>query len=231
MTTFEQFYASAAQQPVLLWCAAAVGLALTVARRSASRSTRAFCLLFGLVPFLDAWLTADRVMGLGQLGPTLGVVVATTFVIVGDFRFFLFLAAATPEGEITVDGARFARALLVSFVVPVVTAVVRGLMPDAPWRAQATFLVYEALFLALVIALRAGGWGATRFAWGRRVTLYVIGYYALWALADVVILFFHADAGYLLRVVPNVMYYGGLLAVVSATSPRLVARLAPAARP
>jgi hypothetical protein len=230
MTTFEQFYASTAQQPLLLWCAAAVGLAIVIARRATSRSTRAFCILFGLVPLLDAWLTADRVMGIGPLGPTVAVVVATTFVIVGDFRFFLFLAAATEEGEIAIDGPRLGRALGLSLVVPIVTALVRNLLPDAPWRAQATFLIYEVMFLALVIALRARGWGATRLAWGRRVTLYVLGYYALWALADVLILAFHADAGYLLRVVPNVLYYGGLLAVVSGTSSPLVPLAPPSPR-
>jgi hypothetical protein len=218
MTTFEQFYASDAQQPLLLWCAAAIGLAFVVATRSTARSTRRFCLFFALVPFLDAWLTADHILGLGPLGPSLRVLVATVFVIVGDFRFFLFLAAATDEGKIAIDGPGLGRALGLSFVVPIVTAAVRGLLPDAPWRAQATFLVYEGLFLALVIALRARRWGATRFRWGKRVTLYVLGYYALWALADVVILFLHADAGYLLRVVANVLYYGGLLGVVSATS-------------
>jgi hypothetical protein len=219
MTSFEQFYGSAAQQPVLLWCAAAVGLAVAALRRTTSRSTRRFCLLFGLVPFLDAWLTADPVMGLGSLGPTLGVVVATTFVIVGDFRVFLFLASATDEGEIAIRAPGFVRAFLLSFVVPVFAAAVRALLPDAPWRAQATFLVYELAFLALLLALRALRWGAMRLPWGRRVALYVLAYYALWALADIVILFLHADAGYLLRVVPNVLYYGGLLAVVSSSSP------------
>ena len=36
---------------------------------------------------------------------------------------------------------------------------------------------------------------------------YVALYYALWALADVLILVFGLDAGWLLRVVPNQLYY------------------------
>ena len=46
----EVFYASFAQQPVLLWCAAAAGLAVVALRRGMSRSVRIFCLLFGLLP-------------------------------------------------------------------------------------------------------------------------------------------------------------------------------------
>ena len=218
MTPFADFYASAAQQPILLWCAATVGLLIAGLPRT-SRSTRIFCLVFGLLPFLDAWLTADRVLGVGALSPTAGVVVATFFVVVGDLRVLLFLSSATAEGEIALTGAGTARSVLLSLIVPTATAAFRSLLPDAPWRGQATFLFYEVSFVGLLLALRAGRWGATRFPWGRSVTRYVLGYYALWALADVAILFVHLDAGYLLRVVPTVLYYGGLLAVVSLTAP------------
>ncbi len=223
MKPFEQFYGSPAQQPILLWCAAAVGLAVVAWHRHTSRSTRAFCMLFGLVPLLDAWLTADRVMGVGSLGPTAGTVVATVFVIVGDLRVFLFLTAATPRGELEWGAGKIARAALLSLVVPGVTAACKTLWPQRFARAQATFLFYEVAFVVLMLALCAlgvrAGVGATRFAWGRRVVLYVLTYYGLWALADVVILFLGADLGYLLRVVPNVLYYGGLLATVSLSSP------------
>ena len=216
---FERFYASFAQQPLLLWGAAAVGLAVVLLRRSTSRSVQGFCLLFGLVPFLDAWLTADDVAGVGALSPTLGVVVATFFVILGDLRFFLFLESATGEGEIALDGGKWARAIGLSFVIPVASALFRAFLPEAaPWRGRATFLFYEAVFVCLVLALRALGRGG-RLGWTRRVTQYVLAYYALWILADVLILFLHLDVGYLVRVVPNVLYYGGLLAVVSVASP------------
>ena len=217
--TFESFYDSFAQQPALLWGAAAAGLAVVALRRSTSRSVRAFCLIFGLIPFLDAWLTAEEVAGIGTLGPTLGVVVATFFVILGDLRVFLFLASATAEGEIAIDRAGATRAFLLSFVVPVASAVFRAFLPDAPWRGRATFLFYEVAFLALVLALRVFHWGGANLAWGRRVLRYVVAYYALWALADVGILFLHLDAAYLLRVAANVLYYGGLLAAVSLAAP------------
>ena len=219
MKPFEQFYGSPAQQPVLLWCAAALGLAVVTLQRRTSPKTRAFCVLFGLVPLLDAWLTSDRVMGVGSLGPTAGTVVATIFVIVGDLRVFLFLTAATPGGDLEWSAGKIARAVGLSLVVPIVTAVFTRLWPQLLRQAPATFLFYEVAFLVLMLALRALGVGATRLPWGQKVTLYVLLYYALWALADVVILFLHADIGYLLRVVPNVLYYGGLLAAVSQWSP------------
>jgi hypothetical protein len=208
---------------VLLWCAAAAGLVLVALRRGTSRSVRLFCLGFGLVPFADAWLTADRVAGFGALPPTLGVVAATAFVIVGDLRVLLFLASAAADGAVVVDARKLSRACALSLVVPVASAIFRSVLPDSPWRAQATFLFYELAFLGLMLGLRALGWGATKLEWGRRVSLYVSVYYALWALADVLILLHH-DVGYLLRVVPNVLYYGGLLAAVSLTAPTPAAR-------
>lgn len=218
MSPYAQFYGSFAQQPLLLWCAAAVGLAVVALHRAPPRSVTLFCLAFGLVPFADAWLTADRVAGIGSLPPTVGVVLATTFVIVGDLRVFLFLGSATDEGSIAIDTARFVRAAGLSMVVPMASAIFRSLLPDTPWRPQATYLFYEVAFLGLLLVLHALEWGATRRVWGHRVSVYVMAYYGLWALSDVLILV-HVDAGYLLRVLPNLLYYGGLLAVVSLTWP------------
>ena len=48
---------------------------------------------------------------------------------------------------------------------------------------------------------------------------FVIGYYALWASADAIILASGADVGFLLRVVPNALYYGGLVPVIAWTAP------------
>jgi hypothetical protein len=218
MTSFEDFYGSFLAQPVLLWGAGVGGLLVVLLRRSTSRSVRTFGVAFGLVSLLDAWLTADRVAGVGSLGPALGVAVATFFVIVGDFRVFLFLASATAEGEIAIDGGKAARAALWSLVVPLASTVFRSSLPDRPWRGRATFLFYEVAFACLMLGLRFLGQGVSS-PWRRHVVRYVVAYYALWAVADGMILGFHLDAGYLVRVVPNVLYYGGLVAVVSLFAP------------
>jgi hypothetical protein len=218
MKPFEAFYASALQQPVLLWCAAAIGLAVVATRRSLAPTTRVFCVAWSVVPFLDAWLTAERVLGLPPMSPGLATAVATAFVIVGDLRAFLFFEGATADGEILLDGRKIARAIAWSFIVPVTTALATATLPEAPWKGRATFLVYEASFEALVTARYVLGRRATN-PWTRGVVRYVLAYYGLWVAADVVLLATGADAGFLLRVLPNVLYYGGLLAVVSLRAP------------
>jgi hypothetical protein len=219
---FETFYASFTQQPILLWVAAALGFAVSLTRLGqATPSLRLFCLLFGLLPFFDAWLTADDVAGIGALPPTTAVVLATFFVIVGDLRYFLFLTSATEDGAIAITRVTLARAVGLSLLVPVASAVFRSFLPDLPWKGRATFLFYEAAFVCLVLALRTmGRKRAPAPVWTRPVTKFVLAYYALWVAADVVILFLHLDAGYLLRVVPNVLYYGGLLTVMSLSESR-----------
>ena len=50
--------------------------------------------------------------------------------------------------------------------------------------------------------------------------MFVIGYYGLWAAADAIILTTGADMGFLLRVLPNALYYGGFVPVVAWTAPQ-----------
>ena len=45
-------------------------------------------------------------------------------------------------------------------------------------------------------------------------------YYGLWATADLLILGTGSDLGYLLRMLPNLLYYGGLIAVIGFLAPR-----------
>ena len=216
--TFERFYGSALHQPLLLWCAAAFGVALVATDRGAHPSVRRFALAWSVVPFLGAWLTGDEVPGIGALPAGVGTAVATFFVIVGDLRVFLFLEGTTAEGMVTLGARAWGRAIGWSLAVPIASTLVRAALPDAPWRGRAVFLVYEVLFTAVMLGWLA--FGRARFAWGRRVIGVVIAYYALWAVADAVILAAGADGAYLLRVVANVLYYGGLLAFVSRSAPR-----------
>jgi hypothetical protein len=226
--TFEAFYSSFMQQPVLLWCAAAAGLGVVGMRRSIPRSTWVFCVGFGLLPFVDAWLTADDVAGFGALRTGVAEAFGSFFAIAGDYRVFLLFDAATPSGGIAVDLRKALRAVSWSLIVPVAAFVVHSCLPDAPWRGRATFLFYEVAFLVLV-TVRQTFWrpGA---AWTRAVFRFVVAYYALWALADGLILVWSVDAAFLVRTVANVLYYGGLLAVTSLAAPVLSTRLVPSPR-
>ena len=55
--------------------------------------------------------------------------------------------------------------------------------------------------------------------WLRRVSRFVVLYYSLWAASDVILLATGSDLGYALRVVPNLLYYGGLIAVIAWSAP------------
>ena len=47
---------------------------------------------------------------------------------------------------------------------------------------------------------------------------FVLLYYGLWATADAIILATGSDLGFAVRVVPNVLYYGGLIAVIGGAA-------------
>jgi hypothetical protein len=51
------------------------------------------------------------------------------------------------------------------------------------------------------------------------VSRFVLLYYGLWATADVIILATGSDLGFALRVVPNVLYYGGLIGAIGRMAP------------
>jgi len=84
------------------------------------------------------------------------------------------------------------------------------------------FLIYEALFVALLMGFFRYYLPTSTKAhrWVRRVTGFVLLYYGLWAAADAIILATRADTGFLLRVVPNVFYYGGLAPLIVWTAPQ-----------
>jgi hypothetical protein len=53
----------------------------------------------------------------------------------------------------------------------------------------------------------------------RAVSWFVLLYYALWAATDAILLATGADFGYALRVIPNLLYYGGLIAAIARLAP------------
>ena len=76
------------------------------------------------------------------------------------------------------------------------------------------FLVYEIAFFLLTLALLKWHSRLKATPWLRKVSLFVLVYYGLWATADAIILTTESDLGFALRVVPNVLYYGGLIAMM-----------------
>jgi len=175
-----------------------------------ARFALAWSLAFALETIADPLVTGPLARAL-SLADAAKQAVMLAFVLLGDFRVWL-LAVALAMGP-----TRLARAALASagltLVVPIAAfatdAALRSRWPGLP--GQALWLVYELGFLAFALWLRAAalprlaGDGA-RLRVPRAVLAYAAAYYALWALADAMILA-GLDAGWLLRLIPNQLYY------------------------
>lgn len=210
---FEAFYASAVQHPLLLWLAAAIGVAVCLGRRDRHASVRRYGVALGVLSALDAWLTANHVYGLGALPAAVPV----AFVIAGDARYLLLWDAATPDGAIEITPRALARAVALALTVPIAAFAITTLL--APGQARVLYLAHELLFCALTLALLRWHPKARALPWVRAVSRFVLLYYGLWAAADLVLLATGADVGFALRVVPNVLYYGGLIAAIGWLAP------------
>jgi hypothetical protein len=216
---FQAFYDSPLQHPWLLWLAAAAAMAVVLTRTRLPQSTRRYCIGLGLLSLADGWLTSNSVLGIGALSGAASSVVPLFFVLVGDLRFLVVATSGGPGGTLRPTGRTLGVALVLTLIVPVSSQVIVGLLPDALSGNRTLFLVYELSFALLVIALLRWHTNVRGTAWVRSVARFVLLYYLLWATADILILLL-GDLGYLLRVLPNLLYYGGLIAVIAAASAR-----------
>ncbi len=216
--SFADLYASPLQHPGLLWASAVLGLLLALARRGLSPHVRWFCVALTVVSLFDAWLTANQILGL-ESTKSAPPWVPLIFVLLGDFRYFFFVESARPNGSLSITVRGLGRALAWTLVVPIGSQALMLMLGTD--ESRVLFLVYELSFVVLLCTLLfvylPRRVQAAR--WVRLVTLFGVFYYALWASADAVILFTRADEGFLLRIVPNVLYYGGFVPIVAWTAP------------
>ena len=218
--SYADFYSSFLQHPLLLWLAAIVGLAIALSRPRISRDVRRFAVAVSVLSILDAWLSANHVLGIGRLSGPIATLLPLTFVLIGDFRFFLFVELAQPDGTLFVTHTGVFKAVLWTLLVPASAQLLASMSgSDNP---RVLFLIYEALFVLLLMGFSLYYVPTSTKAqrWVRRVTGFVLLYYGLWAAADAIILATRADTGFLLRVVPNVFYYGGLAPLIVWTAPQ-----------
>ena len=204
MGVWQQWYAG---DPQGLWSLLVVPVLFLIhllvdGRRGASRGTRRFvflyCLVFTLETLVDPLCT-------GLLAryspPAVGTALSVFFVIVGDFRVLLltFLCGAVAPRRALL------RAIGLSIAVPVLAYAINAALDRlaGPVSGQVLWLCHELLFTALAGALLAR-YRADPFL--RRCLLFVVAYYGLWASSDVLILL-GIDAAWLLRAVPNQLYY------------------------
>jgi hypothetical protein len=176
---------------------------------------RVYALVFAVETMLDPFAGGPLLRWLGLADGALPTIVMVTFVLAGDFRVFLlvlFLATPEPRGLPRVAGEAALWTLVVPFVAVAGEAGLRALAGNLP--SQAIWLVYELVFLimafvlrSVVVPARVGAERARLRAYLRAVTGYVAVYYALWAMADVIIMVGGFDLGWGLRIVPNQLYY------------------------
>jgi hypothetical protein len=220
---FQRIYDSPLHNPASFWLAAIVFLVWWA---------RARAFLTGFVAVFVVEIMADALASGGWApealrGSALATPLSIAFVILGDFRYFLLVErfarrpGARPDDA--TSRAAWAGAAALSLLVPVASAVAGRVVPGTSLRW--TFLTYEVMFAVLAVALRAfvlprrlAACPAPVRGWLLRVTTFEIVQYALWALADLIILA-GADAGFALRLVPNAMYYALFLPFVVATVP------------
>jgi len=219
--TWQELYRSDLQSVYALVALPALFL-VYLATRGHRRAARAadpqarfvflYSVAFGVETILDPLATGPlaRALGLSDLGQTL---VLLPFVLLGDWRvLFLVFALAAGPGRRALAALRSAGLTL---VVPAFAwsthALLRLRHPELP--GQVLWLVYELAFLALALGLRAFALPRLAAGAGPRVLRVLRGvlalaatYYALWALADALILA-GLDAGWALRMLPNQLYY------------------------
>jgi len=199
--SWHDFYYSAWQEPWALWLAPFAflvwrGLAPPPGAGAAPEAKRfvvAWSWIFVFETLLDPLATGPIAKAIGT--PAAGTALGLGFVLLGDFRiWWLVFGVERRAGAL-------ARALVPTAGIPMIAWLVTRAL--APLPEQVLYLVHETLFVGTAF------WVSRRLAgrFEREVLAYAGVYYALWAAADVLILA-GVDAGWLLRCVPNQLYYG-----------------------
>ena len=210
---FQAVYESPWHIPITAWIGCAVAVALAITRRRLV----AFTVFFAVVCSLDAWLTGP-LTPLAQDSAAM-TAAGVTFVIAGDFRWFALLERAARK-RWSIGG--FALALVLAFIVPIAVQIARAAGLS---EMRKIFLVYELCFFVLATIVwffvlpkrfpSPSPWAT----FARRLTLFEIAQYGMWAAVDILLLTTKADVGFLFRIVPNVAYYALFLIVVGLWVP------------
>jgi hypothetical protein len=182
----------------------------------ASAFLRAWAVVFTVETIVDPIAGGPLLRWLGVADRPGAMAVVFLFVLLGDFRVFALIFGVVARHAATPVGPALAEAAAWTFVVPVATVIVHRAATAAlgPLPSQALWLIYELGFLVVALVLwtrvipaRVPASAPHVRAFLRAAVAYVIAYYALWALADVLTLATGADVAWALRMIPNQLYY------------------------
>jgi hypothetical protein len=219
---FEAFYGSFWQHPLLLSVLpVAFIFRISGGESFFIRSLWIFTLLSILDPAMTGPLTAWA-----NFSDTTSQNVMLFFVLLGDLRFFFFLqhfGRSGPDGAGAGSKRAWTSTVLLTFIVPLLQLALIKSFASAFEEPRHTFLAYELLFFLMATVFRflllpRRTMPSEHRTWLMAVAGYGMLYYALWASADVLILS-GLDLGFGLRVLPNLLYYGGFLPFVYWTAP------------
>ena len=206
---FQDWYASSYHHPFLFWLLQAISLLFIFAMRR--KRLRALFLGLVLLSALDAWLSANHLSPLKN--KNLATISAFVFVFLGDARFFVLLGLTDK-----LESKRILRGLALAMVVPVASSVAMITHPDS---SRVLFLTYELMLFALAATIRFA-WlpknPTFHRPWQKTLCHFELVQYGLWASADIIILLGH-DVGFLLRIVPNLLYYTAFVPVAYLSQP------------
>lgn len=225
--SFDAFYHSDLQSVYLLQVLPALFLAYwwavaQPARGSeppALRFVRLYTLVFCIETLIDPFATGPLVEVLGGGGTALGLL----FVLLGDLRVFvLVFGVCAPDrgfaGALR-EAAPWTPVVAVSaYAVHAGIGWIAGGVPGhLLWMIHEIFFVLLAVFFRNRVIPRRIDVADPNRAKLQRVMSFVMLYYALWAGSDALILWGGFDAGWLLRVIPNQLYYSVWIPFVYAT--------------
>lgn len=213
--------------PALVWLAAFVFVIVFFRRREFASF---FAALFILEIAADAYVSASSPMQVPAVmaWPHLQWVFIA-FVILGDFRYFVAVErviARPKEANGVGPLSAWGIAAGLAFIVPVLSVAPQKIWPDVFSNLRMTFLLYEVMFFALALVLRfvvlprrlaSASTEVRRYV--LRLTHFEIVQYALWASADVIITWVSREPGYLVRLIPNLMYYVAFVPFAAMTMP------------
>jgi hypothetical protein len=212
---FERIYESPWHHPVACWVASAGVLiaALIHWKRSRFAPLAAF---LAIEIALDAWLTgAWTPLARGSGNAALAAIV---FVIFGDARWFYLIGRQLLPRTVAI-----AAAIMCAVVVPAASFAMQSVLKRYMTTPRHLFLLYELLFAGIAVlvwvwARRRVNAGPAR-DWIVKLCAFEVAQYLGWAIADVVI-FTAGDVGFLVRVVPNLLYYAAFVPFAWATAPK-----------